>query len=55
MTPPFTMLGSSVAKVEQSKHKDFPQGLSSLPQESDCYRLIKLYCNELEQFCGITF
>ena len=26
LTPPFTMLGSSVAKVEQSKHKDFPEG-----------------------------
>jgi len=27
MTPPFTMIGSSVALVEQSKHKDFPEGI----------------------------
>jgi NADPH-dependent curcumin reductase CurA len=26
MAPPFTMIGSSVAKVEKSKHKDFPEG-----------------------------
>jgi hypothetical protein len=26
MTPPFTMIGSSVAVVEESKHQDFPQG-----------------------------
>jgi hypothetical protein len=26
MTPPFTMIGSSVAIVEESKHQDFPQG-----------------------------
>jgi hypothetical protein len=26
LTPPFTMIGSSVAKVEKSKHKDFPEG-----------------------------
>merc|ERR1719460_1606136 len=26
MTPPFTMLGSSVAEVEESRHPDFPVG-----------------------------
>ena len=29
MTPPFTMIGSSVATVEKSKHKDFPEGVHS--------------------------
>merc|ERR1712037_349688 len=26
MTPPFTMIGSSVAEVEESRHPDFPVG-----------------------------
>merc|ERR1719278_1711258 len=26
MTPPFTMIGSSVAEVEESKHPNFPVG-----------------------------
>ncbi len=26
LTPPFTMIGSSVATVEKSKHKDYPEG-----------------------------
>merc|ERR1719511_526269 len=26
MKPPFTMIGSSVAEVEESRHPDFPVG-----------------------------
>merc|ERR1719427_1803418 len=26
MTPPFTMIGSSVAEVEESKHPSYPKG-----------------------------
>merc|ERR1712055_971003 len=26
MTPPLTMIGSSVAEVEESRHPDFPVG-----------------------------
>jgi hypothetical protein len=39
LTPPFTMIGSSVAKVEKSKHKDFPEGnLSGRFCMLQCYK-----------------
>merc|ERR1712013_578886 len=31
MKPPFTMIGSSVAEVEESKHPNFPVGATMAP------------------------